>query len=339
MAKCLVSMGANLGDPSHALSKAGELLKQHPMLRSVRLSRNWRTSAVGGPAGQPDYFNAAVTCESDLDPIELLNLLQQIESTFHRQRDIRWGSRTLDLDLLLYDEQIIESPDLIVPHPRMAFRRFVLHPACEIAGDWLHPWIGVRLQSLLTKIESRKPSLVRKGSASDEHNPKLYSSRRIVMSSLEPRSKKNSGRNAIVERVWEKLSVIAAERWPLSISYAFKDGLREQNNFERRSMAFAGGALGDGEAILFECLESKGESDTELTLPKSADGVALLIGLSNEPLSANPWRGLLPWRPWVMANGMPVFAVSKVDPDVCVEEIVAAVQALTADSRCQIEPN
>jgi hypothetical protein len=89
-----------------------------------------------------------------LPPLDLLHLLQRIERDFGRQRSVHWGPRTLDLDLLLYDEVRLDTPELTLPHPRLAFRRFVLEPAAEIAGDALHPSAGCTLSQLLDHLNN-----------------------------------------------------------------------------------------------------------------------------------------------------------------------------------------
>ena len=154
MARCLVALGSNLGDRGEHLALAIRELNQVPGIRVLQQSSMCTTTPVGGPPGQPDFLNAAVTLETQVSPLQLLATLQQVERAAGRQRLERWGARTLDLDLLLYDQQVVEEPDLHVPHPRMSFRRFVLAPAVEIAADWLHPLARWTVGQLWTHLQT-----------------------------------------------------------------------------------------------------------------------------------------------------------------------------------------
>lgn len=148
MPRTLLSLGSNLGDTDATLAAAEESLKQISDSVELRVSKPVVSTAVGGPEGQPDYRNSVVLLETQLAPLELLRALQSIEATLGRCRETRWAARTLDLDVLLYDQQIIATEELRVPHPRMTFRSFVLRPACEIAADWVHPECGQTLEDL-----------------------------------------------------------------------------------------------------------------------------------------------------------------------------------------------
>lgn len=153
MARCLIGLGSNLGDSVQTLRLAWERLAETPSIRAVALSGFYRTEPVGGPP-QPNYLNAAGIIETDLSPERLLETLLGVEQAFGRVRTVRWGPRTLDLDLLLYDDRVIQTEKLIVPHRRMAERRFVLEPAVEIAADWLHPVEKIPLMAILRNWES-----------------------------------------------------------------------------------------------------------------------------------------------------------------------------------------
>jgi 2-amino-4-hydroxy-6-hydroxymethyldihydropteridine diphosphokinase len=117
-----------------------------------RVSRFIETAPVGGPARQEDYLNGVARLRTSLDAHELLDVLQAIERRFGRERAERWGPRTLDLDVLLYDDAVIETERLIVPHARMHERRFVLEPLCEIAPEVVHPVLGLMMRELLMKL-------------------------------------------------------------------------------------------------------------------------------------------------------------------------------------------
>ncbi len=115
----------------------------------------WReTAPVGGPANQGRFLNGALTAETALSPLELLACLQEIENHLGRKREERWGPRTVDLDLLLYDNCVLNEPSLILPHPRMAWRRFVLEPAAEVAADMLHATTGWTIARLLEHLNT-----------------------------------------------------------------------------------------------------------------------------------------------------------------------------------------
>jgi 2-amino-4-hydroxy-6-hydroxymethyldihydropteridine diphosphokinase len=152
MPTCLVGLGSNLGDRATTLEEAVRRLRAEPDITVRAVSRWIETAPVGGPSNQPRYLNGVVRLETSLSPGKLLRVLKQIEVDAGRVQDERWGPRTLDLDLLLYGDEVydISRPKLRlqVPHPRMAFRRFVLEPAQEIASDMVHPTTGWTIERL-----------------------------------------------------------------------------------------------------------------------------------------------------------------------------------------------
>jgi len=121
------------------LNGAWHVLGQTDTMETIRLSPFYETEPVGGPAGQPKYINAAGIIHTTLPPLELLTVLQKIEADFGRIRTEHWGARTLDIDILLYENHIVELPELTIPHIEMLHRQFVLQPANDIAADWVHP--------------------------------------------------------------------------------------------------------------------------------------------------------------------------------------------------------
>ena len=145
--RCYVALGSNLADPLTQVETALGALRRDPGLRLVAHS-SWYRSTPVGPAGQPDYINGVAAVDTTLDPLPLLHHLQEIEDRQGRVRGEHWGPRTLDLDLLLYGERVIESTELTVPHPRLAERNFVLIPLAEIEPDLMLP-CGTALASLL----------------------------------------------------------------------------------------------------------------------------------------------------------------------------------------------
>ncbi len=149
MARCLIGLGSNLGDRRAALSAAVSRFEQDARLFLVAKSQWRETKPVGGPGGQPQFLNGAVLIETSLPAQGVLDLLQQTETEQGRTRQAIWGPRAIDLDLLLYNEDIVQTPRLTVPHPRMAWRRFVLEPAAEIAGQMVHVETGWTIARLL----------------------------------------------------------------------------------------------------------------------------------------------------------------------------------------------
>jgi 2-amino-4-hydroxy-6-hydroxymethyldihydropteridine diphosphokinase len=159
MPLALLGLGANLGDRAATLNAAIGALDQRRATRVVRRSVFHETAPIGGPADQPAYLNAAVVVETQLAPEALLAELHTIEASLGRHRAVHWGPRTIDLDLLLYDDRVIDTPTLTVPHPRMSFRRFVLESAVEVAGDWVHPVSKTALSKLLANLQ-RTPTYI-----------------------------------------------------------------------------------------------------------------------------------------------------------------------------------
>ncbi len=153
MAHALIALGSNLGDRAAILDRAVSLLANASGVTVLRVSRWHETDPVGGPAGQGPYLNGAALLDTSLDPFAFARELETVESVLGRVRSERWGPRTIDLDLLLYDSVRIETPVLCVPHPRMTQRRFVLAPAAEIAPNMLHLPSGRTVQDLLLRLE------------------------------------------------------------------------------------------------------------------------------------------------------------------------------------------
>ncbi len=146
-----IALGSNIGDSLAILSAAVTTLHKIPGITPNSKSSWYQTKAVGPP--QPDYLNGCVSVYVDAEPLKLLNILLEIENQFGRERKERWGARTLDLDLLLYDDLILHSPSLEIPHPRMTQRAFVLVPLAEIAPDWVEPVSGRAIKELVKEVD------------------------------------------------------------------------------------------------------------------------------------------------------------------------------------------
>lgn len=138
----LVALGSNLGATDENLRTATRFLATTPGVRRLRTSSIWRTFPVGGPSEQPIFSNAVAFAETTLEPLELLRELMKIEQKMRRVRDVFWGPRTLDLDLILFGDVVLRSSELTVPHPRAVWRDFVLGPACEVAPNFRFPTTG-----------------------------------------------------------------------------------------------------------------------------------------------------------------------------------------------------
>lgn len=151
-----LGLGSNLGNRLTNLQAAVDALQAEPGLRVTASSRVWETAPVGGPP-QPDYLNAVIRAETDLSGRDLLDVARRVEQRMGRVRKERWGARSLDVDILLYDEEQIDEPELVVPHPRMAERAFVLLPLLELDPDPVLP-DGTRLKEVRVDTGGVTPS-------------------------------------------------------------------------------------------------------------------------------------------------------------------------------------
>ena len=152
MATCLISLGANIGHREQVIEQAISAINTCPEVSACHCSSFFETTAAGGPPAQPRFINAVARFETSLNPDDILKKLLNLEKQLGRTRQQIWEPRVLDLDLLLFDRKIQNHPDLILPHPRMVLRRFVLEPACEIAADLTHPQTKWSLQQHLNHL-------------------------------------------------------------------------------------------------------------------------------------------------------------------------------------------
>jgi 2-amino-4-hydroxy-6-hydroxymethyldihydropteridine diphosphokinase len=151
-----IGIGSNLGDRRTTIESALRALDDVAAIDVVAHSALIETAPVGGPE-QGLFLNGAATLRTSLSPHELLSELHCVERAHGRERPdaVRCGPRTLDLDLLLYGELVLAEADLELPHPRLHERTFVLEPLAEIAGEWVHPSLGISVVALLSAVRAR----------------------------------------------------------------------------------------------------------------------------------------------------------------------------------------
>ncbi|MGI0479242.1 2-amino-4-hydroxy-6-hydroxymethyldihydropteridine diphosphokinase [Geminocystis sp. CENA526] len=144
---CAIALGSNLGDSLKILNDTVNTLANSEGIEVI-LRSTWHKTKPMGPV-QPDYLNGCIVIKTSYSPHELLKYLGSIELEFGRERKERWGARTLDLDIILYNDLVIKTDDLEIPHPRMRERLFVLMPLTEIASQWIDPISELRINQLL----------------------------------------------------------------------------------------------------------------------------------------------------------------------------------------------
>jgi 2-amino-4-hydroxy-6-hydroxymethyldihydropteridine diphosphokinase len=144
-----------MGDRAEILLEAVKLVDETEGIDVRLMSQMMLTAPVGGPAGQNDYMNAVAEIETTLEPRQLLAALQGIEKSLGRNRaaEQRFGPRTCDLDILLMNDLVMETPELTIPHPRMHQRRFVIEPLAQIAPEAVHPVLGKTVRELLEELK------------------------------------------------------------------------------------------------------------------------------------------------------------------------------------------
>ena len=152
MTQCLIALGSNLGDRRQHLTSAVEDVDALDGVSVVAVSSLYETAPVGGPGDQGPYLNAALGAKVSLPARQLLDQLHRIEAEHERERIVRWGARTLDLDLLTFGDDVSDNEDLLVPHPRMHLRRFVMVPVCDIEPLLRHPTLGKTMRQLLDEL-------------------------------------------------------------------------------------------------------------------------------------------------------------------------------------------
>ncbi|MCA9014274.1 MAG: 2-amino-4-hydroxy-6-hydroxymethyldihydropteridine diphosphokinase [Planctomycetaceae bacterium] len=154
MPDCYIALGGNQGNVRETFSQALDRLNQHPEITLVKTSQ-WIETAPVGSQTDVTFLNGAACLSTSLSPEALLAELQSVETELGRVREVRWSDRTLDLDLLLYDQLVWESAGLLIPHPAFWYRRFVLDPLTEIAPDVLHPLKHITIKQLRQRLLKR----------------------------------------------------------------------------------------------------------------------------------------------------------------------------------------
>ena len=154
MVECAIALGSNQGNSLDILERSLNVLNLIPGITLKTISSWYQTKPVGTPQPQSDYLNGCALLSVEQTPEEFLSVLQATEILFGRVNKGTLQPRTLDLDLLLYEDAIVDTPDLIIPHPRMIERAFVLVPLAEIAPDWIEPKSGNKIAQLLANIDT-----------------------------------------------------------------------------------------------------------------------------------------------------------------------------------------
>jgi 2-amino-4-hydroxy-6-hydroxymethyldihydropteridine diphosphokinase len=152
MSVAYIGIGSNLGDREFNCKQAIGFLRQKGI--TVSKESSLYETKPWGVTDQPLFLNMAIEIETDLKPFELLRTLKDIENEMGREETFLWGPRIIDLDILLYDNNIVDEKGLRIPHPHMQDREFVLRPLCEIAGDVIHPSLLLSIEELLQRLKS-----------------------------------------------------------------------------------------------------------------------------------------------------------------------------------------
>lgn len=152
-----IGSGSNLGDRLRNTTDAIRLLDDHPQIQVVSLSHFYETEPLTLKGEKQNwYLNCVLKVKTTLNAVRLFRVMQDIENLLGRVRQEKWSPRTIDLDLLLFDDDIVRTKTLVIPHPHLHYRRFVLEPLAEIASELIHPIKGISIQDLLTHLRDNK---------------------------------------------------------------------------------------------------------------------------------------------------------------------------------------
>lgn len=151
MNRVYVAFGTNIGDKNKNIEKAIEMMKDRG-LKVIKMSQIYKTEPYGYTE-QPEFLNGVLEVLTDLDAVNVLKILLEIEKDMGRVREFKWGPRIIDLDILFFNDEIIDEKDLKVPHPDMQNREFVLKPLCDIAPNFIHPVLKKSVKDMLLELE------------------------------------------------------------------------------------------------------------------------------------------------------------------------------------------
>ena len=148
--KIYLGLGSNIGNRIENIKRAVRLIKADPHFKNVRVSHFYETLPVGPK--QRDFINAVLAAATDMSPVELLSFAKDAERSLGRKkRKLKWGPREIDIDILFFNDIILNSPDLVIPHPAIQERRFVLIPFAEIEGNFKHPILKKSISEMLSE--------------------------------------------------------------------------------------------------------------------------------------------------------------------------------------------
>lgn len=153
MSIAYIGIGSNVGKRKENCYRALKLLKQ----KGIKITKmsSFHETEPWGYKNQPNFLNLVIEAETELGARDLLKTLQQVEKTLGREKFFKWGPRTIDLDILLFDNMTVQENDLMIPHPLMHKREFVLKPLCEITPALLHPVLKVSVHDLLKQLRRK----------------------------------------------------------------------------------------------------------------------------------------------------------------------------------------